>query len=353
MNELKATPEVMRILNYDRQYHPHPVVRRRMTAVWMLLQGESQAQCARFAGVSERTVRRYSVMFQKGCLYELGVTRWKGRRSRLQAHRSTLVTEFNEHPPYTVAEAGERIEKLCGVRLAPTQVRYFLHSQKFEWRKVGAMPVPPKVPIEEHVARQADFVATKLEPVLAEARAGKGHVFFVDAAHFVLGMFLCCLWSQTRLFIRSSSGRQRFNVLGAWDAVTHQFVSICNITVVNQDTFCELLIKISKLGLIGPITLILDNAKYQHCVKCIAQAKDLGITLLFLPAYSPNLNLIERIWKFVKKECLYGKHFSSFANFRSRIENCIDEFDTTHRSKLNSLMTHNFQTFENRSILVA
>jgi hypothetical protein len=101
--------------------------------------------------------------------------------------------------------------------------------------------------------------------------------------------------SEVRMFVRSSSGRQRFNLLGAWDAITHQFVSVCNTTVVNKETFCELLEKIAALGLNGPITLVLDNARYQHCAHCISTAKSLGIELLFLPPYSPNLNLIERI----------------------------------------------------------
>jgi hypothetical protein len=52
--------------------------------------------------------------------------------------------------------------------------------------------------------------------VLVAAQSGQGHVFFVDAAHFVFGTFLCCLWSFTRLFVRAVSGRLRFNVLGAW-----------------------------------------------------------------------------------------------------------------------------------------
>ena len=82
--------------------------------------------------------------------------------------------------------------------------------------------VPPKKNLAEHVADQAAFLETKLKPVLAAAQAGEGHVFFVDAAHFVFGTFLCYLWSFTRIFVRAASGRQRFNVLGAWNAVTHQ-----------------------------------------------------------------------------------------------------------------------------------
>jgi hypothetical protein len=64
-------------------------------------------------------------------------------------------------------------------------------------------------------------------------------------------------------------------------------------------TMCELLRKIAALGLTGPITLVLDNARYQHNAAVKTLAKELGITLLFLPSYSPNLNLIERLWKFI------------------------------------------------------
>jgi transposase len=353
MRNINLSCDEIRALNRERFYHPHPEVRRRMTVVWMWSQGRKQLDCAQIAGISERTVRRYIEGFETNGLDWLREIRWKGHPSRLHPHANTLEAEFQKNPPWTVAEAGDRIKKLCGIHVQPTQVRAFLHSQNFKWRKIAAIPVPPKKTIEEHVAAQREFLDTKLEPVLSAARAGQGHVFFVDAAHFVLGMYLCSLWSQSRLFIRSSSGRQRFNVLGAWNAVTHQFVAVCNTTVVNQETFCELLLKISVLALPGPVTLVLDNARYQHCARCIARADELGITLLFLTSYSPNLNLIERLWKFIKNDCLYGRHFPSFANFRSRIEDCINAFDSTHKCKLNLLMTHNFQTFENQSILAA
>lgn len=353
MRKVEFSRECVAALARDRFHHPHPEVRRRAMVVWMWSQGRDQQDCAQIAGVSERTVRRYLDGFEKGGLAWVREIRQKGQSSRLAPHAVSLESEFQARPPPTIAEAGARIETLCGVRLRPTQTRAFLHAQGFAWRKVAAIPLPPKKTPEEHAATQRQFLDDTLEPALAAARQGQGHVFFVDAAHFVLGMFLCCLWSQCRLFIRSSSGRQRFNVLGAWNAVTHQFVSVCNTTFVNQETFCELLAKIAALALPGPVTLVLDNARYQHCDRCIACAKELGITLLFLPSYSPNLNLIERLWKFVKKECLYGRHFPSFAVFRSRIEACIDAFDSTHKAKLDSLMTHHFQTFENRSILAA
>ena len=77
--------------------------------------------------------------------------------------------------------------------------------------------------------------------------------------------------------------------------MTRELIAVTNTTVVNTETMCELLRKIAALGLSGPITLVLDNARYQRNAVVQALAKELGITLLFLPSYSPNLNLIERL----------------------------------------------------------
>lgn len=190
-------------------------------------------------------------------------------------------------------------------------------------------------------------------PKLDAALVGNGHLFFVDAAHFVLGTYVCCLWSFTRIFVRAASGRQRFNVLGAWNAVTRELIAVTNTTVVNTATMCELLRKIAAQGLSGPITLVLDNARYQRNAVVQDLAKELGITLLFLPSYSPNLNLIERLWKFMKRRSLYGRYHPTFAEFRAAIEETIDGVSTTHADQLKTLMTLNFQRFEEVSLMPA
>ena len=213
--------------------------------------------------------------------------------------------------------------------------------------------MPPKKTLAEHVADQAAFLETKLKPVLAAAQAGEGHVFFVDAAHFVFGTFLCYLWSFTRIFVRAASGRQRFNVLGAWNAVTRRLIAVTNTTVVNTETMSELLRKIAALGLTGAITLVLDNARYQHNAAVKALASQLGITLLFLPSYSPNLNLIEHLWKFTKRRALYGRYHPKFANFQAAIQEILDGIPTTYAQQLETLMTLNFQQFKNVSLMAA
>jgi transposase len=207
--------------------------------------------------------------------------------------------------------------------------------------------------LAEHVETQATFLDDELKPKLDAAQAGEGHVFFVDAAHFVLGTFLCSLWSFRRIFVRAASGRQRFNVLGAWNAVTRELIAVTNTTVVNTLTMCELLRKIAAAGLTGPITLVLDNARYQRNIVVQDLAKELGITLLFLPSYSPNLNLIERLWKFIKRRSLYGRYHPTFAGFRAAIEETLDGLSTIHADQLKTLMTLSFQQFKDVSLMAA
>lgn len=136
------------------------------------------------------------------------------------------------------------------------------------------------------MANQREFLNTQLQPVLDAAQAGCGHVFFVDAAHFVFGTFLCYLWCVARMFLRAASGRQRYNVLGAWNAFTRQLPAVTNTTVVNTETMCELLRKIAAQNVVGPITLVLDKACYQRNQVVQDLAAQLGIHLLFLPRQS-------------------------------------------------------------------
>ena len=211
----------------------------------------------------------------------------------------------------------------------------------------------PKKSLTEHVAIQRQFLQTELQPALDAAVAGTGHVFFVDAAHFVFGTFLCCLWSMARICVRAASGRQRFNVLGAWNAVTRQLIAVTNTTVVNTDTMCELLRKIAAEKLTGPITVVLDNARYQRNQVVQSLAAELGMRLLFLPPYSPNLNLIERLWGFAKRQSVYGKYHPTFASFRTAIESTFASLSTTHAAKLKTLMTLAFQEFDDVSLLAA
>jgi len=337
---LEFTPEIQQALNYERYHHPHPLVQRRMETLWLKSHSLPHALIATLAGVSENTLRDHFRLYQAGGLDRLKETHFYQPESELQAHAPTLEAQFREHPPATIKEAQDEIERLTGVRRCETQVRQFLLRLGMRCRKVGM--IPSKADPEE----QATSLEENIEPRLAEAQAGNRAVFFVDAAHFVLAPFLGFLWCFTRVFIPAPAGRQRFNVLGALNAVTHELVTVTNAAYINAESVCELLRKLAALNLGVPITVFLDNARYQKCAVVSALAASLKIEMCYLPAYSPNLNLIERLWKFVKKQCLYSKYYADFASFTAAIETCLSETHTKHKAALDSLLTLRFQTFE-------
>jgi len=186
----------------------------------------------------------------------------------------------------------------------------------------------------------------RLEPRLAEARAGTRTVLFVDAVHFVYGAFLGYLWCLVRVFVPTGSGRQRYSLLGALDAVTHRLYGVTTRGTITAASVCDLLRQIRD-AVSGPITLVLDNARYQHCAEVEQLARQLKIHLLFLPPYSPNLNLIERLWKFVKRRCLYSQVHADFDAMCRHIDRCIlDINDNRYADSLITLLTHNFQSFQ-------
>jgi DDE superfamily endonuclease len=140
---------------------------------------------------------------------------------------------------------------------------------------------------------------------LAIVSVAKWRVVLLEAAHFALAPFLGFLGSFVRLFIQAPSGRQPFNGLGALKAITHPVFTLTNPTSITSVQVCELLTQSAALGLRIPLTSsVLDTARYQRGRRVLEHAASLSIELLFLPPYSPHLNLIERLWKFVKKHCL-------------------------------------------------
>ena len=162
--------------------------------------------------------------------------------------------------------------------------------------------------------------------------------------------FLGYLWSFTRIFIKAPAGRKRFNVLGALNSSSHELITVCNETYINAESVCRLLCKISEACGNLPITIVLDNARYQKCKVVWRVAELLDIELLYIPPYSPNLNLIERLWKFVKKKCLWSKYYAEFEEFKMAISECLDQTHTAYKDELHTLLTPNFQIFNKAQI---
>ena len=167
------------------------------------------------------------------------------------------------------------------------------------------------IPGKANPQLQFEFYSTTLLPKLEEAGRGERKVFFVDAAHFVMGAFLGMIWSFARVLVKTPPGRQRYNILGAIDSHSQELISIRTTENINSLRVVELLDKIRKKYPDTEVSLVMDNASYQRCYFVRDHARELGLELVFLPSYSPNLNLIERLWERVKRS---RRHFADAAN---------------------------------------
>ena len=333
--------------NLHREHHrnPYPCIRLKMEVLWLKSQNIPHKEICRLTGVSSTTLTGYLLEYQKGGIEVLKIHSPYRPKSDLDAHKEILVDHFRKHPPASIKEAMATIEAMTGILRSPRRIQAFIKRIGMKCRKIGM------VPAKADVEAQEIFKKKELEPRIEEAKAGKRAMFFVDAAHFVQTPYLGMLWCFVRQFIRAPAGRQRFNVLAALDAITHELVMVTNDTYINAHSVCELLLQIAKLKLGVPVTLVMDNARYQKCRLVMELAIQLNIELLFLPTYSPNLNLIERLWKFVKKKCLYSIYYPDFKKFKQGISSCLAQTTTAYKNDLDTLLTLRFQTFEKSQIM--
>lgn len=181
---------------------------------------------------------------------------------------------------------------------------------------------------------------------MKRAEKGETALLFMDASHFVMGCdFLSCIYSRVRRFVKTWSGRKRYNVLGAIDFISKKVHTIANDSYITATEVCEMLRKLRAEYTGREIHLVLDNARYQKCKAVQDLAASLDIHLDYIPPYSPNLNLIERLWKFVKGE-LRTKYYDDFSLFCKKIDSIIDSTSHTNKAKIDKLLGENVQLFD-------
>jgi len=290
--------------------------------------------------ISDDTVTNYLKAFLRGGVPELIENRHFRPTSSVEPFLTDITRSLTDKPVATAKEAAHRIQNIAGVQLSEDQARRIMRRVGLAYRKTAAIPggADPQI--------QFVFLQEELIPRLKEAQEGSRRVFFVDAAHFVLGAFLGMIWCLTRVLVRTGSGRQRYSVLGAVETRDHDLVTIRTTGSVNAETVCDLIEKISEQYPAEEITLVMDNARYQRNSKVLDCAARHAIELLFLPAYSPNLNLIERVWRLIKSRTLKNKYFPDFLTFRGSIDSFLGSLSGANRHLLKSLVTENFQTFK-------
>jgi len=181
---------------------------------------------------------------------------------------------------------------------------------------------------------------------MEQAKSGKITLLFMDASHFVMGCdFLGYIYGRVRRWIKTYSGRKRYNVLAAVNFISKKMTTVTNDTYITSVEICDLLKKVALEYAGKPIYMILDNASYQKALLVADLAERLGISLVYIPSYSPNLNLIERFWKFAKNK-LRTKYYDNFGLFQKTIDSIINSSDKENKDFIDKLIGDKVQLFD-------
>ena len=307
--------------------------------------GITHTEIQKKQGAALSTLRRYRRAIDNDDIGSLFVVSERDReRSKLDDFESEIMEEFNAKPPKTLREAQTRIEQITGLKRSLTRLRVWLKKKGLRSLAVGFLPA------KANPKEQKSFVADVLSPLVEKAQNGAIELFFLDASHFVMGGFPGRVWSLVRRYVKTASGRKRYNVLGALNFATKRVESVCNDTYITATQVVEMLEKLAA-SYNHPIHIILDNARYQTCKLVKENALRLGIALHYLPTYSPNLNLIERVWKLVKSKVLNSAYFETFDCFCQNILGCIERLHTDSINDMNTLVTPNFKIIAENHII--
>jgi len=314
----------------------------RIKAVLMLNSGYSASMVAECLLLGEKTVRRYREMYLEAGLEGLCGDYYTGRGSFLSLTELDELEEELKSKIYpTTSAIIAYAQQRFGVRYSISGMTRLLKRLGFSYKK------PQAVPGKANAEAQTAFLACLDR--LKTSKEEHDPILYVDSVHPQHNSHPDYGWLPTgeNVKLKTNTGRMRVTINGALDAESHDVI-IREDTILNAENTIKFFKKIeSRYPEADNVYIILDNAGYYKGKKLKEFLRHSKIELLYLPPYAPNLNLIERVWKFFKKKVLANAYYESFLEFK---EACLNFFKkrtwNSYRTELESLLVPNFQIID-------
>ena len=309
----------------------------RIKTVLLLNQGYPYSEIARILLINDSTAREYFKEYQKLGLDGLVEDNYSGSESFLTTEEQQSLTLYlKQHTLKTVKEIVHYVEATCQKQYSIAGMTHLLHNLGFVYKKTKI--IPGKLDVQ----KQEEF---KIEyQKLKDSLNLKDRIYFVDASHPHHNNKSSYGWipKGEERWIKTNTGRKRVNINGALNLEDLTIITRLEETI-NADAMVLLIKNIEQHQPKGGIYLILDNARYNHAIKVADYVKGSGrVHLVFLPPYSPNLNIIERLWLFFHQKILYDKYYETFPEFKTAVLTFFANINL-YREELRSRLTDSFQ----------
>jgi transposase len=312
----------------------------RVNAIILLGTGWTVAQVAEALLVDEKTVRTWYEKYVHGGENELLTLFYVGKEPLLSETQQQKLAKHLDDNTYLDSKAvAHYIEKTFGVRYSRTGVKELLHRLDFVYKK------PKHVPGKLDPTKQEEFLSEYAK--LRETKGENDPIYFADAVHPQFNSIPAYGWIRRGVDkeLKSNGGRKRVNINGAVDVDSLETVTDFTKSV-NGASSLRLFKKLeAKHPLAKVIHVMVDNASYYISKWLKEKLKKTKILLHYLPGYSPNLNLIERLWKFFKKKILYNKYYEKFEDFLAACKGFF-RCRKKYHAELRSLLTENFHRYQ-------
>jgi transposase len=314
-------------------------IAERIHCVILFAQGRGLRELKALLFVGVHTLATWIEAFRAHGLAGLRQWGYTGQEPDLTAEQWAEVEQELERKPYHRArDVAAFVTNRFQIAYSERGMQALLRRKGY--RHIKARLVPGKAP---DVEAQEAFV--KGYQALKAGLGLRDRLYFVDATHPTHNVRISYVWAKkgVRRQIKSNSGRQRYNILGAYCPSDQEYIDIRGSENVNASTLQALIDQIRRRHPDAQrIILILDNARYNHARLVSEYITQTNVELHFLPAYAPNLNLIERLWRFVKDEVLNDAYYATFAEFTAAIEKVLDHLDQ-YADRIAKLMTEKFE----------
>ena len=328
-------------LEFEHRHTPDKRYADRIKTVYLLGKGWSVSKVAEALMIDRETVRNHYKRYRKGGLDALQKNEAGGSQPMLsELEQPALDQHLQDNLYLTAKEIAHYVEQTWGVSYSESGMTQLLRRLGYVYKK------PKLVPGKADAEKQRAFVDYYEE--LKASKAAEDPIYFMDATHPHHNPIAGYGWikrGQDRE-IRSNTGRQRLNINGVIDQTSQQSIIRYDDTINAQSTV-QLFQQIEAQNPVAQkIYIICDNARYYRSKIVKEYLSNSTIELIFLPPYAPNLNLIERYWKFFKKKVLYGRYYETFASFKEACDAFFSAADR-YRAELRTLLTDNFQIIGN------
>jgi len=326
----KARSELLEELRLER----YSKYSDRLKTILLLDEGKSYKSISDYLFITERTLRNYKNNYLEGGIEQLIMDDYNGKECRLNKEKlSELRSHLSQNLYRTTLEIKVYIESEYDVSYTIGGVRHLLKRLGFTYKK------PKSVPGKASKDKQEEFVKK-----LKRLKNSKNPLYFADGVHPQHNTFCEHGWilKGEDFKLRSNTGRKRVNINGAISKDS-EHIFIDEAERINAQSTLRLLEKIeANHPESKKINVVVDNAKYYKCHLVSEFLETSKINLVFLPSYSPNLNLIERLWRVLNRNIVYNRYFEKFDDFKKAILGFFHHFQDYHE-QIKAVINFKFQ----------